>query len=272
MPSLSLPHITMLHLTPPQFVDVAARAGFQHVGIRLKDPLSADEPFPMVGNTPMMRETRARLADTGLSVLDIEVFRLNPDTSFEPLRPVLEAAALLGAKDLLVTGDVADENQAIDRFGAACDVAAEFGLAVDLEFLPMLAVNSLAMAERIVAGAGRDNGAVMIDTLHIHRGGDSVETLRQANPRWLRYLQVCDATEPPPDHETMFHQARFDRRMPGDGVIPNASYLEVLPRDLPLSVEVPILSRLAEIGDLAFAKEARATTLALLDSLAPLPS
>lgn len=75
---------------------------------------------------------------------------------------------------------MADEAEAIDLFGAACDVAAEFGLTVDLEFLPMLAVDGLAKAERIVAGAGRANGAVMIDTMHVHRGGDTVEALRAA--------------------------------------------------------------------------------------------
>lgn len=96
MPPLSLPHITMLDLTPPQLVKVAAAAGFRHVGIRLQPALPGEERFPMLGDAPMLRETLARLADTGLTVLDIEVFRLQPGTSFAPLRPVLEAAARLG--------------------------------------------------------------------------------------------------------------------------------------------------------------------------------
>lgn len=268
MASLSLPHICMLHLTPPELVEVAAEAGFQNAGVRLQPALPGEERFPMIGDTPMMRETLSRLADTGLGVLDIEVFRLQSGTSFAPFRPVFEAAARLGARHLLTTGDIADETVAIDLFGSACDVAAEFGLTVDLEFLPMLAVNSLAMAERIVAGAGRENGAIMIDTLHVHRGGETVDALRTADRRFIRYLQVCDATAPPPDHETMFHQARYDRRMPGEGIIPNADYLAALPAGLPISVEVPNSRLLAELGPLAFAKLARRTTLDLLNGMA----
>jgi hypothetical protein len=35
----------------------------------------------MLGDTPMMRETIARLAGTGTHVLDVEVLRLRPDAA-----------------------------------------------------------------------------------------------------------------------------------------------------------------------------------------------
>lgn len=76
---LSISHLTALHATPPELVSAAAGAGFDAVGIRVWP--AADEPaYPMLGDTPMMRETLARLADTGLRVLDVEVLRLRPDT------------------------------------------------------------------------------------------------------------------------------------------------------------------------------------------------
>lgn len=65
----------------------------------------------------------------------------------------------------------------------------------------------------------------------------------------------------------MFHQARYDRRMPGDGVIRNADYLAALLAGLPISVEVPNSRPLAELGPLAFAKLARRTTLDLLEGM-----
>ena len=34
----------------------------------------------MLGDTPLMRETLARLADTGVSVLDVEFLRFEPES------------------------------------------------------------------------------------------------------------------------------------------------------------------------------------------------
>src|SRR5687768_15815590 len=38
-------------------------------------------PYDMLGDTPMLRETQARLADTGVSVLDVEFLRFEPQIS-----------------------------------------------------------------------------------------------------------------------------------------------------------------------------------------------
>ena len=76
---LSISHLTVLDAAPPELVTAAADAGFDAVGIRVWP--AADEPaYPVLGDTPMIRETVARLADTGTRVLDVEVLRLGPDS------------------------------------------------------------------------------------------------------------------------------------------------------------------------------------------------
>lgn len=45
----------------------------------------------MLGDTPMMRETIARLADTGTWVLDVEVLRLRPDSRHDDALRILDA-------------------------------------------------------------------------------------------------------------------------------------------------------------------------------------
>src|SRR4051812_38922587 len=76
---LSISHLTALNATPPELVSAAADAGFDAVGIRVWP--AGDEPaFPVLGDTPMMRDTLSRLADTGVLVLDVEVLRLRPDS------------------------------------------------------------------------------------------------------------------------------------------------------------------------------------------------
>jgi hypothetical protein len=70
---------------------------------------------------------RTRLADTGLSVYDIEFAVI--DANFKPgtLAPIPESAGELGAKRLSLCGDDPDGSRLIANFAALCDLAAGFG-------------------------------------------------------------------------------------------------------------------------------------------------
>jgi sugar phosphate isomerase/epimerase len=97
----SLAHLTVLSLTPPQVVDVAARAGYRYVGLRLTRVTPAEPLYDLANDRILMKETQARLADTGIEVLDIELFRMDPALEPESFIPVLDAAAELGAKHII---------------------------------------------------------------------------------------------------------------------------------------------------------------------------
>ena len=77
---ISLAALTVLELTPPEMVSCAVDAGFDCVGLRLIPATSEEVQRPMVGDTPLVRETERRLKDSGMRVLDVEIFRLRPDT------------------------------------------------------------------------------------------------------------------------------------------------------------------------------------------------
>ncbi len=89
MPILSLDHLTVFELTPPELVGTAALAGFSHVGVRLQPAAPGEKQHPMIGDTPMLRETLARMADTGVKLLDAGVFRLRKDMDIPGLEPVV---------------------------------------------------------------------------------------------------------------------------------------------------------------------------------------
>ncbi|TPL21068.1 sugar phosphate isomerase/epimerase [Mesorhizobium sp. B2-4-9] len=246
-------------------VSTAAEAGFGAVGLRLEPAIPEEARFPMLGGAAMMKETKRRLRDTGLRVLDAEVFRLISGQSFNRYRPALEACAELGVSELLTTCNIKDRSEAADLLTEACDVANEYGLNINIEFMPWQALNDLKTAIELLRSVDRENGVLLVDTLHVHRSNVPLEELAAVDPARMRYIQICDATTPPPDFDTMLFQARFERLMPGDGVIPLQSYLEVLPKTLPVSAEVPMRTRLAEIGPLALAKEAYVKTRQALD-------
>src|SRR5216110_2837733 len=76
---ISLAHLTVLDTTPPELVSVAAAAGFRSIGIRMTaTPSVGVPPYDVLHEGPMLRETLARLRDTGITVLDTEFCASSP--------------------------------------------------------------------------------------------------------------------------------------------------------------------------------------------------
>src|SRR5207245_5672906 len=126
---ISLAHLTVLDTTPPELVTVAAAAGFRTIGIRLTaTPSVGIPPYDILRDGPILRETLLRLADTGVSVLDTEFLRFEPDQPVGVPEGFLEVSARLGAKNVLVMSAEPDEACTIDRFGDLCDRAARYRL------------------------------------------------------------------------------------------------------------------------------------------------
>ena len=224
---LSLAAGTVLDLQPPDAVDVAAAAGFGAVGVWY-DPDS--------WGAVHAREVARRLDATGLVALDIEPVILG--RAVDPGEAVIDAAAEIGARHVLVAGGPAEPAAVVERFGALCDRALDAGTIVVLEFLPIFPVGSLAVAVRIVELASRANGAVLVDTLHLARSGGRPSDLRQVPGRLLPYLQVADAPdEPPSSIEALREEALYGRQLPGDGGLPLARTLAEVP-GVPLSFEL----------------------------------
>ncbi|MBZ9566286.1 sugar phosphate isomerase/epimerase family protein [Modicisalibacter tunisiensis] len=237
----SLAALTVLELSPPEMVEVAARAGYDRVGLRLIPATPEEHHFPLVTDASLRRRTRAKLRDTGVSVLDVEILRLKPDTDVRRhFTRVLEAGAELGASEVLIAGNDDDEARLTDHFAALCDLAAGFGLHPHLEFMPWTGVRDLSQARRIVAAADRPNAGLLIDAFHFDRSGSRLDELADVPRHWMRYIQLCDVAGPRPDDmQAIIHEARQARCFPGEGDIDLTGLLAVLPDDVPLSLEIP---------------------------------
>jgi sugar phosphate isomerase/epimerase len=240
---ISLAHLTVLDTTPPELVAVAAAAGFRSIGIRLTaTPSVGVPPYDMLHEGPMLRETLERMADTGVSVLDTEFLRFEPDQPVGIPEGFLEVSARLGAKHVLVMSAEPDEARTIDRFGDLCDRAAQYGLYVGLEFAVYTGVRTLAHAAQIVGKAKRANASVLVDALHFSRSGGIPAHIRAADPSLFRYAQICDASldmPGPTDTPNLIREARTGRLLPGEGVLPLAELVAALPAGAPLAIEAP---------------------------------
>src|SRR5258707_14117858 len=115
---ISLAHLTVLDTTPPELVTVAAAAGFRTIGIRLTaTPSVGIPPYDILRDGPILRETLLRLADTGVSVLDTEFLRFEPDQPVGVPEGFLEVSARLGAKNVLGMSAEPDAAARVERFG-----------------------------------------------------------------------------------------------------------------------------------------------------------
>jgi sugar phosphate isomerase/epimerase len=244
-----LAHLTVLDAAPPALVSAAAEAGFDAVGIRLVTPASVGGPVHDLLHDHALREaTVRRLADTGLTVLDVEFLRFEPDQPGPEPAHFLEVGAELGARNVLVMSVEPDTLRTVERFVDLCERAAPFGLTVNLEFAVYTGVQTLQDAVAIVEQAGQPNAAVLVDVTHFSRSGGVPAEVSNVDRRWLSYAQICDvAPATPADNAARIAEARTDRRLPGLGVFPVAELVARLPADLPLAVEAPVraLARLS---------------------------
>lgn len=254
---LSLAHLTVLDTTPPELVTVAAAAGFRTIGIRLTaTPSVGVPPYDILRDGPLLRETLARLADTGVSVLDTEFLRFEPDQPVGVPEGFLEVSTRLGARNVLVMSAEPEEARTLERFCELCDGAAPYGLQVCLEFAIYTGVRTLAHAAQVVARSRRANASVLIDALHFSRSGGLPEHVASVDPSLFRYAQICDAGPHMPradDTASLIIEARTGRLLPGEGVLPLAELVAALPDALPLAVEAPCRAT----ADLPAAERAR---------------
>lgn len=227
-----LEHLTLLEVSPPDLVTVAAHAGFDAVGLRIAPATDGERPWPMTPGSAMLTETAARCADTGITVLDVEAVRIGPwHTDFAPF---LDAAAFLGARYVNAICCGEDLARLTDEFARLADEARPYGLRPVVEFMAYRRVRTLAEAITVAGGSG---GGILIDALHVQRCGVSLDALRGVDPGLVSYVQLCDAPLAAPADQVA--EARTARLLPGEGELPLTGLLAALPDGVPVAVEAP---------------------------------
>jgi len=215
-------------VAPADMVSVASVAGWPAVGIWFDGKTWSDSTS---------REVRKRLDDTGVIALDIEPIIPSEDGN-DFAEQLIEAAAVIGARNILFTSRLKDQSRTTDRYREVCALAQPYGITVVCEFLPIFPLNTLSMAAEIVADSRATNGGVLIDNLHLSRSGSSVEEVQALPTELFPYLQICDAVaERPTEFGELLDEALNGRLCPGEGSLPIAELMQAIP-DVPLSFEV----------------------------------
>ncbi len=229
---ISLAAGVLPEFSPSKTVVAAAAAGFDATGVWV------DAESWTAATT---RETKARLAEAGIPVLDVEVIWIRPGSDNPDHLRILDIGAELGAANALVVSSEPDETAAARKLARIAEHGRDVGVRVSLEFGFFTEVKSLDAAMRLLDACGAADAGLLIDPLHLRRTGGRPEDVARIPAGRFAYAQFCDAPDSGPgadDIPGIITEALDLRLMPGEGDLPLAKLLDSMPDDLPLSVEL----------------------------------
>jgi sugar phosphate isomerase/epimerase len=240
MTLLSLDHLTIFDVSPPELIDIAAGLDVPLVSLWTQLPLKADLPLVTQANKG---ETLARMRATGVKLGNMECFNLTPEVVPEDFRPAVELGAELGATSLVaINAWDPQRSRALDNFAALCRIAAEFGMKVNVEFISMGKVRTLEDAVAFITDSGQSNVGVTVDALHLVRTGGTADDTRKVDPKLIGYVQICDGPAGLAREE--WNDEGFEQRqVPGEGEFPLADIIAAVPPGVVIAAEVPQRSR-----------------------------
>lgn len=272
VPTLSLAFLTIPDVSPVAAVEIAATAGFNKVGLRLLPATTQEQPYPLLDDRKLLREVQSALRNTGVLIGDLELLRIDQPFDSSRLAGFFEVAAALDATDITVIVDDEDVRRSLDQFAQSCETARPYGLTLNLEPIPWTAIRDLDQAISFLASASQPNVGILIDAFHFYRRHGSIASVQSIPMEWLRLFQLCDAPKAfDPNPDSIRHEARTARVMPGDGELDLESLLRSFPEHTTVSVEVPnqdLIARQspAQRAQMAFDKARQALKKAWCDS------
>lgn len=263
----SLVHLTNIACPPPALVRTAYRAGYDAVSIRtIPLGLPGEKPYDMAHDRQLRRETEQALQETGILYRDTEIARIADGVDVRDHEVYLEMAAEMGVQHVTTNIWSSDRDFYTDQFARLCDLAAQYGLTVNVEFVTWAAVADLAQTAALLHDVNRANAGVLVDCLHSYRSRVTPEEIRACPPQWFRYAHLCDCEKPIPTAvDELVHTGRAERLYPGEGSVSVAEIAAAIPNpDIMLGLEVPHERRLREYGFEEHARRALEAAKAVL--------
>ena len=259
----SLAYLTIPGTNPMDQIKIAKESGYDFVSLRTIPMHLPGEPEFFLDKDPQLFEaTRKALKEYDMPLMDIELARVRKDLDIEEYKPAFEKAAELGGTDVL--GSIWDRDKAwyTDTAGKIADMAKEFGLCYNIEFLPWAGVRNLQEDISLIDNLARDNVFVMVDTLHAGRAGVTGQELARTPRKYFRFIHLCDGPAGPDGDpvldnikdDLMLYTAREARFYPGEGVMDIAGMVKAMP-EIPLSIELPNLKEIEKRGVAGHAKQ-----------------
>lgn len=199
-------------------------ANFLHQGMTLSEikQQCEDAGAPVVVLDPLTKWLPNWNPPDFMSEEDVAFTNFDEDTFFT----MAEGLGVPSINLIETFGNDTPIEMATEHFARICDVAAERGLQVQLEFMPFSGIPDLATAWKIISDANRINGGLTFDTWHYCRGTMDNTLLASIPGEKIFRVQVADgAAEPVGD---LFNDLMHYRRHAGDGAFPLTEIAQIL--------------------------------------------
>lgn len=258
----SIAHLTWLPWTPAEMIYNTHLIGYDYVSLRtISQGLPGEVNHDISNDSELFKLTERALKDTGMKINDIELAKIDANTTdVRKYEPHLEAAAKLGVKNVITNIWTPDKTFYTEKFAELCDLAAKYGICVNLEFVTWAEVKDLKSAMNLLSAVNRDNALILLDTLHFYRSRVTLGELKEAPKNLFKTVHVCDAcAEIPTDDESLVHTGRAERLYVGEGAIDIAEIVKILNDDVLLCVEMPHAERARRIGAVEHARRTLAS-------------
>lgn len=247
--NLGLAHLSALNLAPPELIRVAAEIGYCSVGIRLVAVNDTTPGYALMDDPQQLRETLRALKASGIYVNDVEFIKFTPETDPRSLTPLIDTAAELGARHIIVAPYDEELSRMGEKMADFTNRAKSVGVGVSLEFFPWTVINDLRSCFNFVTEHS-DDLAILVDPLHFNRSNSSLDLLRTIPRERLPFAQFCDApVQASYSFDELIYAGRDERLAPGLGEIELSEIFEALPEQTPLSLEVPQLAKTELLGE-----------------------
>jgi sugar phosphate isomerase/epimerase len=241
VPELGIECLTVFGLPPVEYVTLAADVGCRHISTGLIPFSYNPHGYPawsLRDDAKLRREMIAAMRDRGVSISLGEGFAIRAGMDVAERANDLAIFCELGVKRINTVAFDPDLQRNIDQIGKLAEMAKIHGVELTLEAPPTSVIGNFNAARAAVREINSMNLRLMIDTMHFVRSGSLISELANADKSLISYVQLSDVplTSANPNYQD---EAMFERLPPGEGELPLLEILNVLPRDLVYSLEIP---------------------------------
>ena len=266
----SLVHLTNASCPPPEMVYTAARAGYDCVSFRgiptrmkqradnasVKESITGKMPFDFAGSRQLILDTKKASQDTGVILHDSENARIFDGGDVRYYEPDLEATAELGIRHILTNIWSEDKSFYTEQLEELCDLAKNYGLSVNVEFVTWAGVRNLKETSALLRSVNKSNVGIVLDMIHFYRSGVEAKDMDGLPESWFRYVHLCDCPEEiPGEKDELIRTGLEERLFPGEGAIDIAGIIRRIPQAV-RGLEVPNPVRMEQMGFEAYIKAA----------------
>lgn len=243
---IGIEFISAFNIDPIETVKLAADLDCRHISLALAPMSTKHIDYPrwsLRDDKQLRRDLLQALRDHDVDISMGECYMIRPDVDFRDSAGAdLEIMRELNIKRVNIVSIDPDWSRNIDQCGVLVGMADALGMETTLEFGPLLgAFTDLQSALRGLDEVNNPNFRLVVDAMHFFRSGGSVADLEKLDPNRIGYVQLCDVPVVSRFEQYMY-EARYERLPPGDGELPLQEFLQAVPRDVVVGLELPRLA------------------------------